>query len=63
MKFFNISTDILHDILCFTTMKEYFVNRIRSGSLVKLHLIITNKDDDVTKADHANSNLETLCKY
>lgn len=40
---FNISIDILHNILRFTTMEEHFVNSIKTGSFMKLHLIITNK--------------------
>lgn len=55
MKFFNISTDILHNILCFTTMEEHFVNSIKSSSLMKLHLIIINKDDDLTKRDNKST--------
>jgi hypothetical protein len=52
IKFFNILTDILHNILCSITMEEHFVNSIESGSLIKLQLIITNKDDDLTKGDN-----------
>lgn len=61
MKFFNISIDILRNILCFTTMEEHFVNSIKTGSLMNLHLIITNKDDNLTKRwQHTKKSLETL---
>jgi hypothetical protein len=47
MKFFNISTDILHSLLY--DLGRTLYEQCQNGLLIKLHPIITNKDDDLKK--------------